>query len=69
MVANLSYGDDGLPPDEQTVYAALRRPGVATDRQVAAETGLTPDRVRAALQSLPARYYIHQLPSGGYIVR
>ena len=51
------------------IYSALCRPGVTTERQVAKMTGLSLQQVEEGIQSLLARYYIHTLPSSGYIVR
>jgi hypothetical protein len=64
-----AYGDEELGADEREVYAALCRPGVSTREQVAAATGLAPATVDLALRSLLARFYIHALPSGEYVVR
>jgi hypothetical protein len=47
---------------------ALCRPGITSDQQIATATGQSPLQVEEAIQTLLSRYYIHILPSGGYMV-
>jgi hypothetical protein len=68
-MTNSTYGSDGLPEVERRIYTALCKPGTWTEGAVAMATDLTPEEVREGLQGLLARYYIHVLPAGEYIVR